>query len=140
MRQPVAWDASLKDLAKAGLTLDGSDRTNYDIVKGSVSVETQSADPGSLLQVYRTWSRLRNTYPALAEGTMTNANLNGSSIAAWYMSAGAQKLLVVHNVAGSEKTVSVSDDMSKPVGVLGQAHVSGNNLVLGAHASVVFEL
>ena len=91
-RMPMAWDASLSMLCNRGLDdAHQSDNTDYSVVKGSISVETQEADAGSLLNVYKTWSRLRNTYPALAAGTMSeHATLNGrntgaQSIAAWYM-------------------------------------------------------
>ena len=54
-------------------------------------------------------------------------------------SSDGQKLLVVHNVAGTSKTTSVSDDMSKPVALLGTASYEGTNLTLGANSSVVFQ-
>ena len=111
------------------------------MLSSSISVEAQDADKGSLLNVYKTFSRLRNTYPALAEGTMTAASLSGSSFASWYMtSSDGQKLLVIHNVASSEKTTAVTDDMSKPVALLGTASYEGRNLTLGANSSVVFQL
>ena len=110
------------------------------MLKADISVEAQDADAGSLLNVYKTWSRLRNTYPALAEGTMTKAGLSGTSIAAWYMTSGSQKLLVIHNVASSAKEVKVTDSMAKPVGLLGKASVKEQTLTLGANSSVVFEL
>ena len=103
-------------------------------------MEAQDADANSLLNVYKTWSRLRNIYPALAEGTMTNANLSGSSIAAWYMTAGSQKLLVIHNTATSAKNVTVKDDMSRAVGLLGTATIDHDVLTLGPNSSVVFKL
>jgi len=140
VRQPMAWNASLADLARLGLSLNGTDRTNYEMVKGEISVETQSADENSLLNIYKAWSQLRNTYPALAEGVMTAANFSGNSIAAWYMTAGNQKLLVIHNVASSSKSVTVSDSMAKPIAVLGTANAKDGKLTLGANSSVVFEL
>ena len=140
VRQPLAWNASLTDLARLGLALDGKDRTNYNIVKGDISVEKQAAKEGSLLKVYSSWSRLRNTYPALATGEMSAASLSGSSIAAWYMTAGSQKLLVIHNVASSEKKVTVSDSMQKPIALLGTASYTEKELTLGPNSSVVFEL
>lgn len=147
VRQPMAWDSSLSGLAKYGLSDDHkTDNTNYSMVKGSISVATQEADSESLLSVYKSWSKLRNTYPALAEGTISaHGTLNGDNsgalaIAAWYMTSGNQKLLVVHNVGGVAKSVTVSDDLSKPIGLLGTATVTGKSLKLGAHSSVVFEL
>ena len=73
---------------------------------------------------------------------MTKASLSGASIAAWYMTSsdGAQKLLVVHNVATSAMDVTISDSMAHPVAVLGGASVSGSTLRLGANSSVMFEL
>ena len=132
----MLWDKAGKDCAKKGV----NNKVDSNMLKAEISVEAQDADAASLLNVYKTWSRLRNTYPALAEGTMTAAPGNGGSIAAWYMTAGSQKLLVIHNTAGSEKTVTVSDDTSRAVGLLGTATLDHNALTLGPHSSVVFKL
>lgn len=139
VRQPMAWDASLSNLAKYGLTLDKKDRTDYSMVTGDISVATQAADANSILNVYKTWSQLRNTYPALSSGVMTDAGTSGS-IAMWYMTADSQKLLVIHNVASSQKTFNVSDSLDKPIAVLGSASASGSSLTLGPNSSAVFEL
>ena len=136
VRTPILWDKAGKQCAKKGV----ENKVDTGMLKADISVEAQSATEGSILQVYQTWSRLRNTYEALATGTMTSANLSGTSIAAWYMTAGSEKLLVVHNVASSEKQVTVSDDLSHPVAVLGTAAANGNVLKLGANSSVVFQL
>ena len=131
------WDKAGKDCAKKGV----NSKVNNAMLTASISVEAQDAESGSMLNVYKTFSRLRNTYPALASGEMTNANLSGRSIASWYMtSSDGQKLLVIHNVAGSAKTTSVSDDMSKPIALLGTASYEGTNLTLGANSSVIFQL
>ena len=136
LRAPIVWDASASQVARKGV----NNKVDNSMLKGSISVETQLADENSLLNTYKTWSRLRNTYPALAEGEMTNANLSGTSIASWYMSSGSQKLLVIHNVASSQKEVKVSDSMSKPVALLGSAQIKDQTLILGANSSVVFQL
>jgi len=136
VRTPMMWDKAGKDCAKKGV----ENKVDNSMLKADISVEAQSATEGSILQVYETWSRLRNTYEALASGTMTDAKLTGSSIASWYMTAGDEKLLVIHNVASSEKQVTVTDDMSHPVAVLGAATVNQTALKLGANSSVVFEL
>ncbi|MCR5463844.1 MAG: alpha-amylase [Bacteroidales bacterium] len=137
VRGPIMWDKAGKDCAKKGV----NNKVNNAMLTASISVEAQDAESGSVLNVYKTFSRLRNTYPALANGEMTNANLSGRSIASWYMtSSDGQKLLVIHNVAGSAKTTSVSDDMSKPIALLGTASYEGTNLTLGANSSVIFQL
>ena len=137
VRGPIMWDKAGNDCAKKGV----NNKVNSSMLTSSISVEAQTADSGSLLNVYKTFSQLRNTYPALADGVMTNAGLSGTSIASWYMtSSDGQKLLVIHNVSGTSKTTSVSDDMSKPIALLGTASYEGSNLTLGANSSVVFQL
>ena len=136
IRTPILWDKRGTDYAKKGVydqIPSGLDNEKY-------SVEYQKDDGESLLNVYKTWSRLRNTYPALAEGTMTASSMNGGTVASWYMtSSGGEKLLVIHNTGGSPKTLTVSDDVSRPVALLGTATLSGKTLKLGARSSVVFQ-
>ena len=137
VRTPMLWDKAGKDCAKKGV----NNKVDNAMLTPAISVEAQDADTNSLLNVYKTWSRLRNIYPALAEGTMTDASLGGgSSIAAWYMTAGSQKLLVIHNTATSAKNVTVKDDMSRAVGLLGTATIDHDVLTLGPNSSVVFKL
>ena len=136
VRTPMLWDKAGKDCAKKGV----NNKVDNAMLTSAISVEAQDADANSLLNVYKTWSRLRNIYPALAEGTMTNANLSGSSIASWYMTAGSQKLLVIHNTATTAKDVTVKDDMSRAVGLLGTATIDHDKLTLGPNSSVVFKL
>ena len=135
VRTPILWDKAGKECAKKGV----NNKVDNAMLTSAISVEAQTADANSLLNVYKTWSRLRNTYPALAEGTMTNANLSGSSIAAWYMTSGSEKLLVIHNTATSEKSVKVSGDLSKPVALLGSATLDHDTLTLSGNTSVVFK-
>ena len=136
VRAPIMWDKAGNQIARKGV----NNKVDSNMLKADISVEAQQANDDSILKVYQTWSRLRNTYPALATGEMTAASLSGSSIASWYMTAGSQKLLVIHNVAASEKKVTVTDSMEKPVGLLGTASYAGTELTLGPNSSVVFEL
>jgi glycosidase len=136
LRAPILWDKAGKDCAKQGV----NGKVDSGMLTSTISVEAQTADANSLLNVYKTWSRLRNIYPALAEGTMAVAPGNGGTIAAWYMTAGSQKLLVIHNTATSEKNVTVQDNTSRPVALLGTATLDHDVLTLGANSSVVFKL
>ena len=136
VRTPILWDKAGKQCAKNGV----NNKVDNSMLKADISVEAQEADANSLLNVYKTWSRIRNTYPALAEGTMTDAGIGGSVFASWYMTSGAQKMLVIHNVSGKEQTVSVQDDISRPVAILGTVSRNGEDLVFGANSSVVFKL
>ena len=135
VRTPMMWNKSGSDCAKMGV----NSMVDNAMLTSSISVEAQEADANSLLNVYKTWSRLRNIYPALANGTMAVAPYNGGSLAAWYMSSGNQVLLVLHNTS-SARSVTVTDDTSHPVAVLGTATIAGETLKLGANSSVVFQI
>ena len=137
VRTPIMWDKAGKDCAKKGV----ENNVDNAMLTASISVEAQSADKESLLSVYRDFSRIRNTYPALASGTMTASSLNSGSVASWYMtSTDGKKMLVIHNCGSSEKQVAVSDDISKPVAVLGTVKADSKTLIMPAHSSVVFDL
>ncbi len=137
VRTPIMWDKAGKQIARKGV----NNKVDDSMLKADISVEAQNATDDSILKVYQTWSRLRNTYPALAEGEMiSDTGISGSSIASWYMTAGSQKLLVIHNVASSEKKVTVTESMEKPIALLGTASFTEKELTLGDNSSVGFEL
>ena len=137
VRTPILWDKAGKECAKKGV----NNKVDTGMLTSSISVEAQSADAGSLLNVYKTFSRARNTYPALAEGTMTAADLGGdNSIGAWYMTAGSEKMLVIHNTSTKDKTVTATFDVSKPVAILGTVTLDHDALTLAGNSSVVFKL
>ena len=109
----------------------------------------QTADDGSILSVYKRFSQLRNTYPSLAHGTMTphpsfDGNTASKPIAAWYMEADGERMLVIHNFSASTVTVTLGDTLDKAVGLLGTAELTAggdsSTLKLGAWSSVVYLL
>ena len=137
VRTPMLWDKAGKDCAKKGV----NNKVDTGMLTSSISVEAQSADASSLLNVYKTWSRVRNTYPALADGTMTEASLGGgNSIGAWYMTSGSEKMLVIHNTSSKENTITATFDVSKPVAILGTVTLDHDALTLAGNSSVVFKL
>ncbi|MBP5217871.1 MAG: alpha-amylase [Bacteroidales bacterium] len=134
VRTPMKW-------TKTGTVASGrlGGKVDNTMLTASISVEAQEADTKSLMNVYKTFSKVRNAYPALASGKMSAANISGSTILAWYMtSSDGQKVLVIHNVASSAKTVAAPGDLSKPIAVLGSAALQSGQLVLEANSSVVF--
>ena len=136
VRTPMLWDKAGKDCAKKGV----NNKVDTGMLTSAISVEAQDADANSILNVYKTWSRLRNTYPALANGRMDYAELNGgNSIAAWYMISGEELLLVIHNTATSAKSFKVPGNLSKPVALLGTATLDHDTLTLSGNSSVVFK-
>ena len=134
VRAPMMWDKAGKDCAKKGV----NSKVDSKMLKAEISVEAQEADENSILNVYKTFSKLRNTYPALAVGDMTPVSISG--MAAWKMSDGSQTLLVIHNVSKSEKNAQISDSMEHPVALLGSASILDDTLYLGGNSSVVFQL
>ncbi|WP_300726454.1 alpha-amylase family glycosyl hydrolase [uncultured Bacteroides sp.] len=113
------------------------------------SVADQQNDANSLLSTYRNFAQVRNTYPALAEGTMSkhpvynDQNSSANGIAAWYMTKDNQQMLVIHNF-GNDMTINLTDKIDKAVAVQGtvEEKIDGDttNLKLGKYSSVVFLL
>ena len=147
VRTPMKWTRSGPVPADC---LDG--KVDNSMLSSLASVEEQLGDENSLLNVYRTFMRLRNTYPALADGVMSpharynDSNTADKAAAVWYMTArdGSGKMLVVHNFGSSAITLDLSgDDLSKCVGVNGSVTLKNaggkETLVLGSFATAVFE-
>lgn len=112
-------------------------------------VPEQSEDKNSLLNTYLTFTRLRNTYPSLAGGTMSKHpkynenNTADKAIGAWYMAKGNEKMLVIHNFGSAAKEISLSDHIEKAVCVSGEVQAKGKDqtsVKLGGYSSVVFKI
>ena len=128
-----------------------TDKIDKNVASNIQSVAEQQKDEKSLLNVYVRFAKLRNTYPALAEGTMSkhavyneNNSTAGKSIAAWYMTKGSEKMLVVHNFGSSAVEIALSDKIEKAVGLNGdvQQKTADNStqVKMGAYSSVVFRI
>ena len=142
VRTPIVWDAAATKVAKGAL----SSRVIDALMTSAYSVETQEKNGSSVLETYRRFAQLRNHSAALAQGEMeahatyNHNNTEFSSIACWYRVSGSDKVLVVHNVGDSGVSMGISDDLSKPLILLGSAKTSKGKLHIGAHSSVVFQL
>ena len=114
------------------------------------SVSAQQNDNASLLATYLDFIRLRNTYPALATGTMSKhpvyneTNDAYPSLAAWYMTQGDQQMLVLHNFGDTAIELPLTDAVQKAVatqGTVEQATQDGQTMIrLGGYASAVYLL
>jgi glycosidase len=142
VRGPILWDAAGKQAAKGAL----NGKVITAMLTSAYSVETQAKNGSSVLETYRRFAQLRNHCPALAQGQMqahatyNHTNTQFSSIACWYMVSGSSKALVVHNLGDNSVSMGISDDLSKPLALLGSAKTSKGKLHIGAHSSVVFQL
>ncbi len=146
VRTPILWDRAGRELASGSL----SGKVDRQMLTESISVEAQAEEENSLLNLYRTFARLRNTYPALAEGAMTKHpvynenNANGEAVAVWYREKDGERMFVAHNFGDQTRTLTLDDHLGKAVGLSGEATIKRNDngtlLTLGAYSSVVFTL
>lgn len=142
VRAPIVWDKA----AKAPLKPLGG-KFDMGMITDEISVKNQLQQSESLLWTYLQWTHARNTCPALATGRMSahstynnNNTSAGKAIAAWYMTSGADKALVLHNVAGGSVVLDLPDDkLDKPVITLGDVKVEGTKVTMGANSSAVFQ-
>ena len=146
VRTPILWDRAGRELASGSL----SGKVDRQMLTESISVEAQAEEENSLLNLYRTFARLRNTYPALAEGAMTKHpvynenNADGEAVAVWYREKEGERMFVAHNFSDKALTLTLDDALGKAVGLSGEATIKRDGgstlLTLGAYSSVVFTL
>lgn len=142
VRSPMLWGDNY--------TTSYTDKVDAGVASSIKSVTEQKADAASLLNTYLTFTKLRNTYPALAQGVMSrhdrynDSNTTAKSIAAWYMTKGNEKMLVIHNFGNSTVQLSLSDKIEKAVGVSGhveQKQEEGNTSVkMDGYTSIVYKI
>lgn len=142
VREPMQWGE--------GSDADFGENCSKSEVK---SVKEQLADDSSLLRTYQKFATLRNTYPALAQGTMSrhttynesNTAGDAKKLAAWYMTQGDQKILVMHNFGSDEATLNLAAERIDKVlatnGTVTQFKAGDYSQVkLGAYSTLVVML
>ncbi len=145
VRSPMLWGDSY--------VTSYTDKIDASVSTSLGSVITQSADSASLLSVYKNFTALRNAYPAMAQGVMSeHGTYNHSNsteaykpIAAWYMQSDDQKILVIHNFASTSKTLPLpDDDIAQFIGVNGKVYSKfvddAWTIKLGGYATAVMLL
>jgi alpha-amylase len=96
IRTPMRWTA---DPATAGFTTGTPWEALSDDDPAAVNVETQSADPGSLLSTYRALIALREASPALAEGATVRLEGGAEPVTGWLRTRGGETVVAVVNVS-----------------------------------------
>lgn len=136
VRTPMMWTTSVSAIADKKL----AGKVDKSMLTSSISVASQSADENSILNVYRTFGKLRATYKALSKGSFTTRLINGStSVSAWYREFDGQKILVIHNFSGGGTTVTLAGDKTENlIGSNGSVAVRDGKLTLGGYSSAVF--
>ena len=149
VRAPMKWTKSgtVADAALGG-------KVDNAMLSADISVEAQQADASSLLNVYKRFGQLRNSYVSLASGEITEhgtynrKNSKVAALAAWYRTAGSEKTLVVHNFSPGKISASFgTEDLSRAIGVNGEVQLkttttdgvlTDNTLTLYPFSSAVF--
>ena len=104
LRTPMSWSAST---ANAGF----SSGTPYRALSANVAtqnVAAQAVDPTSILAFYKAMLGLRNSLPALAQGSYAQAFANGSVLGYQRSLGSADKVLVLINFGSAASTAAVS--------------------------------
>ena len=134
IRTPIKWTRS-GSVASAAL----GGKVDNAMLSADISVEAQTADDSSILKVYRSFAKARNSYKALAKGKMTAVSTSSSAIAAWTMSCDGQTVLVVHNFSAATANVQMSGmKLTDCIVSNGNCSASGTALTIGSYASAVF--
>ena len=150
VRTPILWTTSTSSAASKGV----SNKVDWDMLKPSISVESQSADDTSLLSLYRHFGYARSVNPALANGwpEPDGADNADGRIAGWYLHAmdGSDKVvLVLHNFSGSDAYSPryAGQYVTESSILVSNGHVSvsgdvqtGTTVKLPPYSSVVFAL
>jgi alpha-glucosidase len=110
-RTPMQWNAS----ANAGFTT-GVPWLPVDDDYSVVNVESQSADPTSLLTLYHQLLALRRTHAALAYGDYEPIAMSGDLLA-YIRKLGQQRFLVALNLGGDPHAVSFATPIRGEVAV-----------------------
>ena len=136
IRTPIKWT---RGGAIASAALHG--KVDNAMLSEEISVEAQTADPASLLNLYRKFAEARNTYKALAHGEITPVNSSNNALALWTMSYDGQTVLVAHNFGAGVVTANVPGVDIQAGNILvsnGVVTANGSSVTLGAYASAVF--
>lgn len=144
VRTPMAWGDNSS-------TTTYTDKIDAEMLSDVGDTDSQRSDANSMLNLYLQFSQLRNNYDALAMGKMSQHevynqnNTEFKSIAAWYMTYGDEKLLVIHNVSPLATVIKLKDITKSIVGVNGNIiaidQTQGNmSLEMGAYSTIIFEL
>ena len=103
IREPMRWDRNAREPGE----------TSWEPVAANaspaLSVAAERADPRSLLSFYRRVIHWRIALPALRDGGIAPYPADGGPISAYVRADHAQRLLVIHNLSGTARSVTLPD-------------------------------
>ena len=105
-RTPMQWTPG----PQAGFSSDPQTWLPIPASYTQINVQTETADPNSLLNWYRTLAELRKTNPALHNGGIAMLNRDDQDVLAWVRTApaGTKPVVCAMNMSSSPKTISLN--------------------------------
>jgi glycosidase len=143
VREPYLWEPMASD----------SYRTKwhsplYSVETNMDPLSKQKTDLNSVYRVYQKFVRLRNTYPALASGTISypdNLDAYNKNFMVFYRELNGERLMVIHNVSPNISTYTFDHAVNKPVADMGKVtytkiNSTTNSVTMPAYSTIIFEL
>ncbi|WP_026950142.1 alpha-amylase family glycosyl hydrolase [Algoriphagus mannitolivorans] len=135
IREPFLWDVKEKDTGRP-TWIDAK----YSTDKTVTPLALQKNDPKSYFNHYKSLIKLRNSFPALAIGTLELPKTEyPKSIMAYLRKSGNQEIFVIHNVGKAEVEVQIPEGFEKVIFGLGDGLNVSGTLKLSGNATRVFE-
>jgi maltose alpha-D-glucosyltransferase/alpha-amylase len=109
VRTPMQWG----NHPTAGFSAAAPEKFYAPVIQGEpygpewVNVESQVRDPGSLWNALRRMIGLRKQHPALGWGDIAWAEGSSPSVAAYWRSFQAERLLIINNLSGVQQDISI---------------------------------
>jgi alpha-glucosidase len=115
-RTPMQWDTSN---AQAGFSTNPKTWLPVPSSYKTINVQSEQADPHSILSWHRQLTTLRRTNPALAHGEMQMLDVQNTKVLSYARVAkGGQTVLVALNMSDTPQTVSLETKGTKPLKTL----------------------
>ncbi|MDP2041621.1 MAG: alpha-amylase family glycosyl hydrolase [Algoriphagus sp.] len=134
IREPFLWDQKAKDTGRAQWI-----KAKYSKDSTVTPLAQQRMDPNSYFNHYKELIRLRNSYPALAIGTLTlpESELQ-KTVMAYFRKSGDQEIFVVHNVGKEEVEIDLPAGFKAVIFSLGESEEKADKLKLSGNSSRVY--
>jgi alpha-amylase len=135
IREPMRWD---RNPHQAGET---SWEPAPDNASPDLSVAAERSDPQSLLHFFRRVIHWRSDLSALRDGDIASYPADGGAISAYTRADHAQRLLVIHNLSGASRRITLPDGSFHAI--IRRTHpgvrLVGRGLTLPAYSTAILQ-
>lgn len=143
VREPFLWSNFSTDIYRAKWFTPANSTDNT--VK---PLNQQMTDYESLYRIYKKFIELRNTYPALASGTMSlpsNFDSYPKNFMVFYREAAGEKLLIVHNVSSNYTRYEINQKVKKAIADMGRVNYTQEpndnlSILMPPYSTIIFEI